>query len=349
MSYFVGLDVSLEETAVCVVDDSGGIVREGKVATEPEAIATWLKSGGAAFERVGLEAGPLSPWLREGLRTEGLPAICIETRRMKGATAAMAVKTDRNDARAIAQAMRVGWFTAVHIKTTESQELRLLLTNRKTLLTGRVALENEIRGTLKAFGLKIGQVTVTAFEERAIALTADQPRLQAMVRPMLAARRALQLQYEALHVMVLKTVKSHAVCRRLLTVPGVGPVTALSFATAIDDPARFVHSRDVGAHLGLTPRKYASGEIDRNGAISKSGDRLAREALFLAAHALLTRVTRWSALKAWGMAIAKRRGLRRATVAVAHKLAVILHRMWVDGSDFRWSRDEPPAPAGSPA
>jgi len=189
VSYFVGLDVSLEETAVCVVDNIGGIVREGKVATEPEAIATWLKVDGATFERVGLEAGPLSPWLCEGLQTGGLPAICIETRRMKGATAAMAVKTDRNDARAIAQAMRVGWFTAVHIKTTESQELRLLLTNRKTLLTGRIALENEVRGTLKAFGLKIGQVTAAAFEERAITLTADQPRLQAMVRPMLAARR----------------------------------------------------------------------------------------------------------------------------------------------------------------
>ena len=157
---------------------------------------------------------------------------------------------------------------------------------------------------------------------------------------MLTARAALQQQYEKLDAMVLKAVKLNTVCRRLLTVPGVGPVTALAFATAIDDPTRFVHSRDVGAHLGLTPRKYASGEIDRNGAISKSGDRLAREALFLAAHALLTRVTRWSTLKAWGMAVAKRRGLRRATVAVARKLAVIMHRMWADGSEFRWSREE---------
>ena len=203
---------------------------------------------------------------------------------MKGATAAMAVGTDRNDARAIAQAMRVGWFTAVHVKTAASQELRMLLTNRKTLLTSRVTLENEIRGTLKAFGLKVGPIAVKTFESRVIELTGDYPRLQAMVRPMPAARTALQLQYETLHLMVLKAVKSDAVCRRLLTVPGVGPVTALAYATAIDDPKRFRHSRDVGAHLGLTPRKYASGEIDRNGAISKSGDQLAREALFLAAH-----------------------------------------------------------------
>jgi transposase len=348
MTYFVGLDVSLEETAICVVDDAGTILREGKASTEPETIAGWLKSINVTFVRVGLEAGPLSPWLCAALQATGMPAICIETRRMKGATAAMAVKTDRNDARAIAQAMRVGWFTAVHLKTTESQELRLLLTNRKTLLTGRVALENEIRGTLKAFGLKVGQVSVAAYEARVIELTTDQPRLKAMVRPMLAARAAMQKQYEALHVMVLKAVKSHPVCRRLLTVPGVGPVTALAFATAIDNPARFDHSRDVGAHLGLTPRKYASGEIDRNGRISKSGDRLAREALFLAAHALLTRVTRWSALKAWGMSVAKRRGLRRGTVAVARKLAVIMHRMWADDTEFRWSRSDT-APAGATA
>ena len=340
MTYFVGLDVSLEETAICVVDNAGEILREGKAETEPEAISSWLKAVDVAIERLGLEAGPLSPWLSQSLQAAGLPAVCIETRRMKGATAAMAVKTDRNDARAIAQAMRVGWFTAVHVKSAESQELRLLLTNRKTLLTGRVMLENEIRGTLKAFGLKVGRVPVATFEARVIELTADQPRLQAMVRPMLAARLALRLQFEALHVMVLKAVKSHAVCRRLLTVPGVGAVTALTFATAIDDPARFARSRDVGPHLGLTPRKYASGEIDRNGAISKSGDRLAREALFLAAHSLLTRVTRWSALKAWGTAIAKRRGLRRTTVAVARKLAVIMHRMWAGDSEFHWSRDE---------
>ena len=273
MSYFVGLDVSLDETAICIVDDAGVIFREGKADTEPEAIAIWLKAAEVPIERLGLEAGPLSPWLYEGLRVGGLPAICIETRRMKGATAVMAVKTDRNDARAIAQAMRVGWFTAVHVKTVESQELRLLLTNRKTLQTSRVRLENEIRGTLKAFGLKVGRVSTAAFEARVIELTADRPRLQAMVKPMLAARQALRLQFDALHVMVLTAVKTHAVCRRLLTVPGVGAVTALTFATAIDDPARFARSRDVGSHLGLTPRKYASGEIDRNGAISKSGDR----------------------------------------------------------------------------
>lgn len=164
MKYFAGLDVSLDETAICVVDEDGIVVTEGKAASEPDDLVRWLVATGLTITRVGLEAGPLSPWLHTELRAAGLPAICIETRRMKGATAAMAVKTDRNDARAIAHAMRVGWFTVVHVKTAESQELRLLLNNRRTLLEKRVAIDNEIRGTLKAFGLKLGAVTVAAFE-----------------------------------------------------------------------------------------------------------------------------------------------------------------------------------------
>ncbi len=340
MKYYAGLDVSLDETALCVVNEEGVIVREGKAESDPTALANWLSDGGVDVARVGLEAGPLSPWLYEGLRMAGLPAVCVETRSMKGATAAMAVKTDRNDARAIAQAIRVGWYTAVHVKTAESQELRLLLTNRKTLQAAQLTLDNEIRGTLKAFGLKVGAVTTAGFEGRVIELVADRPRLLAMVRPMLFARDALRQQFAALHRMVLQATRAHAACRRLMTVPGVGPVVALTYATALDAPERFTRSRDVGAHFGLTPRKYASGEIDRNGAISKSGDRMARQALFHAALSLLTRAHRWSPLKAWGMALAKRRGLKRATVAVARKLAVLLHRLWTDQSDFRWTRDE---------
>jgi transposase len=248
MTNYVGLDVSLQETAICVVDQAGKIVREGKAESEPDAIADWLGQLGLEFEHVGLEAGPMSPWLCEGLRAGGLPAVCIETRRMKGATAAMAVKTDRNDARAIAQAMRVGWFSS------------------------RVVLENEVRGTLKAFGLKVGKVTAEGFEARVLDLTSESAGLQDMVRPTLTAREALRQQYAKLHEMVLEVVRSNSACRRLMTVPGVGPITALTFVTCVDDPARFSHSRNVGAHLGLTPRKYASGEVDRNGGISKSGD-----------------------------------------------------------------------------
>ena len=339
MKYFAGLDVSLQETAICIVDEDGVVIREGEVASEPDDLHAWITGAGVTLTRLGLEAGPLSPWLHAELRTAGLPAICIETRRMKGATAAMAIKTDRNDARAIAQAMRTGWFTAVHVKTPESQELRLLLSNRRTLLEKRVAVDNEIRGTLKAFGLKLGSVTVAAFEARVLELLADRARLLAMIRPMLAARAALRQQCEVLHRMVLTAVRANTVCRRFLTVPGVGPIAALTYATGVDDPARFTHARDLGPHFGLTPRKYASGEIDRNGSITKAGDGAVREALVHAALTLLTRVQRWSALKAWGMAIAKRRGLRRAIVAVARKLAIVMHRIWVDGTTFTWSRE----------
>jgi transposase len=339
MKYFAGLDVSLNETAVCVIDEDGIIVSEGKAASEPDDLVRWLAATGLTITRVGLEAGPLSPWLHTELRAAGIPAICIETRRMKGATAAMAVKTDRNDARAIAHAMRVGWFTAVHVKTTESQELRLLLNNRRTLLEKRVALDNEIRGTLKAFGLKIGAVSVAGFPARVIELLRERSRLFAVVRPMLNVREALCQQCAVLHKMLLQSVRANTVCRRLLSVPGVGPVVALTYATGVDDPARFAHSRDIGPHFGLVPRKYASGEIDRNGSITKAGDGAVREALVQAALTLLTRDRRWCALKNWGMAVAKRRGLHRAVVAVARKLAIVLHRIWVDGTTFNWSRE----------
>ncbi len=338
MEQFAGLDVSLEETSICVVDERGTVVREARVASEPAAIVAWFGENGLSVTRVGLEAGPLSPWLHSGLVAGGLPAVCIETRRMRGATLLMAVKTDRVDARAIAHAIRVGWYTAVHVKSAASQELRLLLRNRKTLVEQRVGLDNEIRGTLKAFGIKLGGVSEARFAEAVVrAIEEQRPSLLSMVAPMLAVRVALRRCYAQLHRMALSAVRGSSVCQRFMTVPGVGDVVALSVLTGIDDPSRFTRSRDVGAHFGLTPRKYASGEVDRNGAISKCGDEMVRQALFQAAHTLLTRVKRWSALKAWGVRIAKRRGLRRATVAVARKLAVLLHRMWLSGEEFRWT------------
>jgi transposase len=339
MKYFAGLDVSLDETAVCIVDEDGTVIKEGKVASEPDDLHSWIAATGVTLTRLGLEAGPLSPWLQAELHAAGLPAICIETRRMKGATAAMAVKTDRNDARAIAHAMRTGWFTAVHVKTPESQELRLLLSNRRMLSEKQIAIDNEIRGTLKAFGLKVGAVTVGRFEARVIELLSEKPRLLALVRPMLAARQALRRQHAILHRMVLDSVRSDPVCRRLLSVPGVGAIVVLTYVTGVDDPTRFAHARDLGPHFGLTPRKYASGEIDHNGPITKAGDGAVRKALSQAALSLLTRVQRWSALKAWGMAVAKRRGLRRAVIAVARKLAIVMHRIWIDGTTFNWTRE----------
>ncbi len=345
MKYYAGLDVSLEETSLCVVDGEGAIVAERKVASEPRAIAESLRALGFDFERVGLEAGPLSPWLHDGLRAEGLPAICIETRQMKAALQAMRNKTDRNDARGIAQVMRTGWFRFVHVKSLESQELRLLLTHRRTLQRKALDIENEIRGTLKAFGLKIGKASRGRFAARVRELVADRARLRAVTEPMLKARASVRAEFDRLHRMVLEVVRGDPLCRRLMTIPGVGEITALAFKTGVDVPERFAKSKTVGAHFGLTSRKFNSGEIDYNGRISKCGDAMVRTLLHEAANALLTRCARNSALKAWAMRIAKTRGKKRAKVALARKLAVIMHRMWLDGSEFYWSHK---ASAGAP-
>jgi transposase len=340
MTHSVGIDVSLETSSICIVDATGLTIRELIVESDPEALAAALLATGLTFARVGLEAGPLSQWLHAGLTRAGLPAILIETRRLRAATKTMPVKTDRNDARAIAQVVRAGWFRAVHVKSEISQELRALLTARKLLVSKVRDLDNGIRGLLRGFGLKVGRIGERAFAERARGLVAGRAVLEALVRPLLAARAALLSERDHLHRLVLVAVRDDAVCRRLMTVPGVGPVTALTFCSAVDDPSRFSRSRAVGAHFGLTPRRYQSGETDRTGHISKQGDALARQALYEAANVLLTRTSRWSALKAWGMNIAKRAGLRRAKVAVARKLAVVLHRMWCDGTQFCWSREE---------
>ncbi len=229
------------------------------------------------------------------------------------------------------------------MKSSESQELRLVLNHRKTLQRKTLDIENEIRGTLKAFGLKLGNVSRGRFAARVGELVADRSRLRAANEPMLKARAALMAEFDRLHRMVLEVVRGDPLCRRFMTIPGVGPITALAFKTGVDVPERFAKSKTVGAHFGLTPRRFNSGEIDYNGRISKCGDAMVRTLLHEAANALLTRCTRNSALKAWAMRIAKPRGNKRAKVALARKLAVIMHRMWLDGSEFRWSDKVPAA------
>ena len=340
MKYYVGLDVSLATTAICAVNEDGAIIKEGVAASDPDEIANWLGQLGLAFQRVGLETGSTAAWLYSGLRDRGVPAVCIDPRRLRAVTKTMRIKNDRNDARAIAHCMRVGWYTVVHVKNEVSQVVRMLLTNRRTLQSKQIDIENEIRGTLRVFGIKLtGTITAGSFEGRVLELIAKTPHLEAMVRPMLVARAALREQCAVLHKMMLEMVRKSTTCRRLMTIPGVGAIAALTFLTTIDDPARFQRSRDVGAHLGLTPKKYASGETDRNGGISKCGDAPMRAVLYQAALALLMRSKKYSAIRVWGLGIAKRRGLRRAAVAVARKLAVLMHRIWADGTKYRWQRE----------
>ena len=336
MEHYAAIDVSLEWSSVCVVDAAGQIVREAKVRSEREALAAFFTESGLAFARIGLEAGPLSQWLHAGLVEAGLPAILIETRHVKAALKAMTVKTDRNDARGMAQLMRMGWFRPVHAKAPMVQEIRALLTARKLLVAKLRDVESSIRGILRGFGLKVGAVSKGKFEARIRELVTGQVMLERVAEPLLRARAALRTEYTTLHRDLLRTVCEDVVCGRLMTVPGVGAVVAMTFRSAIDQPERFAKSKAVGAHFGLTPKKYQSGEIDRTGRISKVGDAMVRTALFEAANVMLTRAVRFSTLKAWALRVAGRHGMKKAKVALARKLAVVMHRMWVDGTSFCW-------------
>jgi Transposase and inactivated derivatives len=339
MDHFAGLDVSVKETSVCIVDDTGRIVREAKVASEPAALLQVLRVSDFNFKRIGLEAGPLSQWLFSGLAEAGFPVICVETRHMRAVLQAQINKTDRNDARGMAQMMRAGLYRPVHVKTLRSQKLRMLLTHRKLLQSKAIAIDNDLRGTLRNFGLKVGTVGTGRFEARIGELLENLPDLAELVEPLLIVRRTLREQIGILHRRLLAVVRNDAVCRRLMTVPGVGPVVALTYRATVDVPARFRNSKAVGAVFGLTPARYQSGEIDRSGAISRCGDEMMRAMLYEAAQIVLMRMGKWSWLKAWGMKIARHRGMKKAIVALARRLAVIMHRIWVDGTEFRWSRE----------
>jgi transposase len=339
MEHYAGIDVSLKDSSVCVVDAAGRIVHEGKVASEPEALISWLRSLRVQVSRIGLEAGPLSQWLHAELEKARFEAVLLETRHVKAALSAMTVKTDRKDARGIAQLLRMGWFRPVHRKSPAAQEVRALLVGRK-LLQGKLRdVELSIRGILRGFGLKVGEVSKAKFAARIRELAAGQEMLETVTGAMLAAREALLAEFMRLHRRMLAIVRADAVCRRLMTVPGVGALVSITFKATVDDPGRFRSSKSVGAHFGLTPKRYQSGETDVTTGISKVGDAMVRTALYEAANAVLSRPTRFSAMKRWAMDVAKRRGLKRAKVALARKIGTVLHRMWVDGTEFRWGKE----------
>lgn len=340
MKYYAGLDVSVKETSVCIVDETGKICRERKVVSHPDDLISLLGDPQWHFERVGLEAGPLSQWLYEGLAKAGLPVICIETRHTKSFLKAQQPnKSDRNDARGIAQMMRVHLFKPVHVKTLTSQKRRALLTARKLLQEKAIAIENDIRGLLRNFGLKVGMVGAVHYEERIRELIEGLSDLAVVIEPLLAARRKLREEFAGLDHKVREIVHDDPVCQRLMTVPGIGPIVSLAYVATIDIPDRFRSSRSVGAMIGLTPLLNQSGESKRIGHVTLCGDNMLRGLLYEAAQVLLTRVTKWSWLKAWAMNVAKRRGGRKAIVALARRLAVILHRIWSDGSEFHWTKE----------
>jgi transposase len=339
MDYYAGIDVSLEASSVCLVDSAGKIIRETKVASDPDALIEYFVSLGLELKRIGLEAGPLSQWLYEGLTKAGFDVVLLETRHVKAALSAMIIKTDRKDARGIAQLLRMGWYRAVHSKSPGCQDVRALLTGRKLLQAKLRDVELSIRGILRGYGLKVGEVSRGRFEGRILELVEGHPVLKTVIGAMLQARHALWTEFTKMHREMLKIVRQDRVCQRLMTTPGVGALVAITYRSAVDDPSRFAKSQTVGAYFGLTPKKYQSGETDLDGGISRVGDTMVRTALYEAAHIMLTRATRFSALKRWAVDVAKRRGMKRAKVALARKLATILHRMWVNESEFRWGKE----------
>ena len=340
MQHYVGLDVSLRQTAVCIVDETGKIKREGMVASDPDAIADFIVKHAPDVARIGLETGATSNWLWTELKKKELPVICIDARHAKAALKLQINKNDRNDAVGIARIMQCGWYKEVRVKDLDSHAIKALLVSRALLVKIKRDLENQIRGLLKNLGLIIGRAKMGTFTARATELIGDKPALTAAVEPLLKAREAVERQIGDLDRKVMHLARNEPQVRRFMTVPGIGPITALCYLATIDDPTRFDKSRNVGAYVGLTTRRYASGEIDRTGRISKCGDALLRSYLYEAANVLLTRVAKWSTLKAWGMRVAKRSSLSKAKVAIARKLAVILHRMWIDGTEFNWSTKE---------
>lgn len=338
MTAFIGIDVSLTSSAFCVLDEHGHVLQRAQVDSEPEAFAAFLRNLPWPVAAIGLEAGPLSQWLHRGLAEAGFDLILMETRQVKAVLKAMPVKTDRRDSEGIAQLLRMGWFRPVHCKSVSAQELRALLSSRRAVQKALLDLEQSLRGVIRNFGLKLGSVSKGRYEERVRELVAGNVMLEAAAAVILSARATLRRELATVEQRLRDLARRDHACRLMMTMPGVGAVIALTVRAAIDDPARFRSSRDVGPWVGLTPRRDQSGERDVVGHITKAGDATLRTALFNAATVMMHRA-RPCWLKAWGMQVARRRGQKRATVAVARRIGVILHRMWMDGTDFRLARD----------
>src|ERR1700704_5262027 len=335
MEYFAGLDVSMDETHICVVDRDGGVVLETKSTTSPEAIAAGLAKA-PECKRIVFETGRMAPTLYHGLVELGLPVICIESRHAYQALKSLAThKTDRNDARGLAHLARTGFYKPVHVKSLSAHAIRALIIARKKLVGQRVTLENQIRGLAVVFGVRLPRSLSSAFIAKALQASEGIDGLSAAMRGLVAARAAVLSAIAAIDADMKKLVRASDACRRLMTIPGVGHFTALAFAAAVDDPERFRWSRDLGAYPGLVPRRYQSGEIDYTGSISKCGDGRLRTLLYEAANVMLTRYRGSLALKNWALDIARRSTLRKARVALARRLAVIMFAMLKHGTEFQ--------------
>jgi transposase len=335
MEYFAGLDVSMEATHICVVDRDGAIVHEAKATSAPDAIEAELARA-PACRRVVFETGRMAPMLYHGLVAFGLPVVCIESRQAYQALKSLAThKTDRNDARGLAHLARTGFFKPTHVKSLPAHAIRSLIIARKKLVGQRVMMENQIRGLAVVFGVRLPRALNPAFIEQALRASEGIDGLSAAMRGLIAARGAVLSAITAIDADMKKLARSSEASRQLMTIPGVGHITALAFTAAVDDPERFRRSRDIGAYLGLVPRRYQSGEVDYTGSISKCGDRRVRTLLYEAANVMLTRYRGSLKLKEWALGIARRSSMRKARVALARRLAIIMHAMLRHGTEFK--------------
>lgn len=338
MAQYVGLDVSVKSVSICVVDADGSVVARGEVRADPDQISCFIGMHAPSVERVVHESGILAIWLTRELEKRGLPIVCIDARLAHKALSGRINKSDAGDAEGLAHLARTGWFSAVHVRSEASERVRVLIGTRERLIRMRKDLEGHVRGVLKVFGVCMGAVHRTklrqGFRDQLAEAGRADPAIGVMAEMFNPVHDALCAATEAMDEELKDIARESALARRLMTVPGVGPVVALSFIATLDDAERFRRSRDVGAFLGLTPRRHQSGEMDWSGRISKCGDRDLRRLLYAAASTLLTQVRKPSPLLAWAKRLQARKGFKKAAVAASRKLAIILHCIWRDGTVF---------------
>lgn len=343
MKYYAGLDVSLKEVSICVVDQDGNVIERGVSPADPEAVAGWFRNRSLTPKKIVHESGQLSIWLQRGMVRLSLPVTCIDARKAHKALSARLNKSDASDAEGLAQLARTGWFTPVHVRSEEADRLRALVGARERLIRLRKDLEGHVRGVLKTFGIRltgIGQGRQRQqFRDQLAAAGERDPVLSAIADGFIAAHAALCQATADFDRSLKAKARSHPVARRLMTIPGVGPIVSLNFVALVDDPGRFSKTSDVGAFLGLTPRRHQSGEMDWSGRVSKCGDAAMRGLLFEAASCVIRQVKRFSALKSWAIRLAGRRGLRKATVATARKIAVLMLTLWKSEADYHWTKE----------
>ncbi|MGD0664791.1 MAG: IS110 family transposase [Rhabdochlamydiaceae bacterium] len=335
MKHYIGLDVAMKRTFICILDESGKIVHEGSENTDPNLLADYLQKMGLEVALVGFESGSLSHYLLNGFKERALPAMCIDARKMSAILSLKINKTDKNDARGIAEALRSGMFTRVHHKDQESVNRGVILVARRTMVNQRTQLKNCVRGLLKSYGVRLGSVGASRFNKTVKShLQGLDATVQLSFEGLLNSFDHLTHEIEKLDKKLLETASQDKDVKLLLTIPGIGVITAITYKTEIFDPHRFSDSRSVGAYLGMTPKQYSSGDTQTQGRVSKCGSNELRSLLVEAGLVIITRTKKWSKLKAWGLKLMRKKGAKKAALAVGRKLAVIMHRMLIEQKEF---------------